>query len=180
MTFCISLGLRLPSEPTLKLMTSIWIVCAESASNLQEMTGFAKHALYQHMKRSFDRSRRLASDPVTYVEVLPPKPLQLMQSHELLFKQCFKELLPVDLVVPEAVILEFDQTYACRGGGRSAESPKAVPTIATEVSPGSSLERLASLFMDRIETPDRLAEVGGSHREWWCPTARPSFAGCYR
>ena len=76
--FSLSLGLRLPTEPTLKMMTSIWMLTSEPSDKLSCMKAGAKHALLMHMKLTFDRARKLRGDPIEFVEVLPTRPAELM------------------------------------------------------------------------------------------------------
>lgn len=67
----IRLGLRCPSEHTLKLMNSLWVFCSEPNDRLQRMSSAQKYTLLQHTKREFDRARKLACEPPLYIQKLP-------------------------------------------------------------------------------------------------------------
>lgn len=67
----IRLGLRCPSEHTLKLMNSLWLFCSEPTEELQRMSSQQKYTLLQHTKKEFDKARKLACDPPQYIQKLP-------------------------------------------------------------------------------------------------------------
>ena len=152
--FCIDLGLRCPTEHSIKLLTSIWVVLSETRDSLSKMTASSKFTLFKHFKGAFDRARRLAPDPVAYIEVLPSKPLLLLQQHPDLFKLCFKDSSPEDPRCDVMEIHRFDQSYACRNGGKCADSAsQSAPVL--DLAPGTSgsnIMQIASLFMDRFES----------------------------
>ena len=153
--FSLSLGLRCPTEPSMKLLTSIWIAMSEPSASLQRMTPSSKHTLFMHFKTSFDRARKLAGDPVVYIEVLPSKPLLLLQRQPLVYKQCYRDDSPVEPRGDQSIIMQLDQSYSCRNGGRcSLPSPTRATTTAAVHhvnTPDSSMIQVASMFMDRVE-----------------------------
>ncbi len=148
----IGLGMRCPTEPTLKFCASFWAVVSEKS--LARLQPIQKHTLKQHFKQHYDRARELAPDPVAYLHKLPASPLLLLQNFPVLYKQHYKGDTPVDPSVDPKLVFEFDMTYSCRGGGRSANTMKP-PTIMVDTTNGgngSNIERIASMFMDRIES----------------------------
>ena len=152
--FSISLGLRCPSEHSIHLLNSIWVVMSETSASLQRMSADAKHTLLLHTKRVFDQARLRASPPIAYIENLPAKPILLLQQQPNLFKTCYKEDSPIDPSIDLTTIFEFDMSYKCRGGGTSAQQTKQLvqqePVVASPIAGGNMLQ-FASMFMDRVE-----------------------------
>ena len=113
-----SLGMRTPSEPTLKLMASLWMLVAETEESKSYLDTPQKLTILQFAKAEFDRMRRVLPEPLIWYDVLP-QPLEFMSNHPEVFKGIFKGSLPVP---PSSQLheelLRMDMSYGCRGGGR--------------------------------------------------------------
>ena len=148
----ICVGLRCPTEPCLKFLTSWWILVSESSNAIQRMSRPSKQALYQHVKKQFDRARRLSADPVVYIVKLP-SPIEFLRLYPQAFQLIFKgDAQPVAPPVDVKTIHELDATFWRRGGAVRGCAAQ-IPTVDLE-TPASSLggvERVASMFLDRID-----------------------------
>ena len=113
-----SLGMRTPSEPTLKLVASLWMLVAETEESKSYLDTPQKLTILQFAKAEFDRMRRVLPEPLIWYDVLP-QPLEFMSNHPEVFKGIFKGSLPVP---PSSQLheelLRMDMSYGCRGGGR--------------------------------------------------------------
>ena len=156
-----ALGLRCPSEHTLKFMNSFWLFMSESSEGLSRITVEQKHAFLGRTRTEFDRFRIRLADPPDYLSKLPEEPLHLLRDHPLLYKNMYRQGTepsrpPVDI----QRIHELDSTYRCRGGAvrdqpTGGARVHAAPVVDITPSSGGSMagmERLANLFMDRLGT----------------------------
>lgn len=144
----VALGCRCPSETTLKLCASWWLVVAEPEHSLLQLTGPAKVGMLQAAKKEFQRAARGAPEAPTHLGCLPTSPAELLKSWPVIFNAAFGESVPVqpDRSV-ETRIIEFNRTYGCRG---SRGSMSVVP-IAAGPAEGAQmpLERLTAMFMEQ-------------------------------
>jgi hypothetical protein len=85
---CIALGLRCPSEHTIKFVCSWWIYVTHS--RLQDVSSFDKQNLLFHVKRFFDAVRRRSPDPCSYIEQLPLDPLEFLRDQPLLYSAHYR------------------------------------------------------------------------------------------
>ncbi len=127
----VRLGLRTPSEPTLKFMTSWWLVASESTRELGRLTAAQKHTYLLHVKGQFHALAKLLPDPLEHLAQLPSDPLTLLRDHGAMFHNVFAEkATPVAPRIQLGDVLEFNHSYGCRGGGRHT-----VPATA-QLAPG--------------------------------------------
>lgn len=110
------LGMRAPTEPSMKWIVSMATVCSNDSVSLQRMDEFTKAIKYKAAKQQFDGMRRKALVPVEWVDVLPDQPVAFLRTNEVMFRAAFGDLLPVSPCVSPDVIGGFDMTYGCRGG----------------------------------------------------------------
>jgi hypothetical protein len=165
----ISLGLRCPTEPTIKLITSLYLLVTEGPEEVIKTDSFAKRCSYQHVKHVFDGQRKGAGDPPSWIEVLPENPHQLLKDHEPVYKTVFRVSVPevasdhIDVRLLQLV----DMSFTCRGGApkqslqpaqvatpqqlalRSQPAGSSASCISLETSP---VERLANMFMQKMES----------------------------
>ena len=113
-----ALGLRTPSEPTLKHMNSFWLLVAEQ-QNLCVMDNGQKAAMLHYVKTGFDSLRRRdVREPLFWFDELP-QPLDLLSSHPMLFKGIFMESLPVPPTEETSTsLVQLEVSYGCRGRGK--------------------------------------------------------------
>ena len=108
------LGLRLPSEPTAKMIASIWqLTTCEDPGTIDNVT---KAIRYQRVKDDFDALRRRAANPIMWVEKLPEDPLEFHHKFGPIWEICFSQAPPASPKIPVDVLVAFDNTYKCRGG----------------------------------------------------------------
>ena len=169
----LKLGLRLPSEHTIKLVTSFWMMQVHSAESLATLTVEQKIVYLRHVKVTFDNLRKQAGDPHSWIDRLPTEPLEMCQSHPTMFNAAFGEKsLPIVSPVDLSAVVAIDQSYGCRGGARKNQplpctskstdaglsacaSAPGGPGVVLQMSPRrhheSSLERVASQMMLQMQ-----------------------------
>ena len=133
----LKLGLRTPSEHTLKLVCSFWVFQVHSPKVLATLTTQQKAAYLKHVKGAFDGLRRQCGDPAVWIDRLPCEPTMSLHEYPSIFSAIFARgsppvISPVDL----AGVIALDQSYGCRGGweGWTAEthcrkSASAAPVV---------------------------------------------------
>jgi hypothetical protein len=170
----IGLGCRLPTEPSIKWMTSWWLSVAEDPGEVAKMDGGAKKAMLVHVKATFDGLRKAAGEPVVFLEKLPDNPVTFLRDSPSLYHVCFVADPPVVPAMSIQVIAAIDMTYGCRGGAAKLQ-PQASSHLAQAPVPlqlgDSPMERMASMMFQRMEAmatnQQRLMEMamtGAVHR----------------
>jgi hypothetical protein len=139
----VKLGMRCPTEPTVKWITSLWLVCSTDPVELGRMSVIDKAVKLKNVKVHFDGIRRRAADPPEWVGVLPSKPVEFLRDYQLLYKGAFPgEASPAPPGVNVEIVAGLDMSYSCRGGMRtsqlslissSAPSSGASSSMATDV-----------------------------------------------
>jgi hypothetical protein len=150
----IGLGCRLPTEPSMKWMTSWWLSAAEEPSEVAKMDGAAKKTMLAHIKATFDGLRKAAGDPVLFLEKLPENPVSFLKDYPSLYHVCFAAGPPVVPTMSIQNIAAIDMTYGCRGGAAKlqpqAASQLALPNVQLQLG-DSPMERMASMMFQRME-----------------------------
>ena len=161
MSLAIRLGLRLPSEPTLKALCSAWVVATHPASSLHVMEQQTKSVFFKHVKVAFDNLRRRAAEPMVWISELPADPLCFLRDYPSMFSAAYiGEAKPIPCKLDLATVHAFDQSFGCRGSARvasfSARPSSSHHTPAIQLSPvrseGFALERLASQFLNQMQS----------------------------
>jgi hypothetical protein len=172
----IGLGCRLPTEPSMKWMTSWWLSIAEEQSEVAKMDSSAKRAMLVHVKATFDGLRKAAGDPVVFLEKLPDSPVILLRDSPSLYHGVFAaDAHPVIPAMSMQVIAALDMSYGCRGGVSKLQPQAMIPQVATPEASlqlgNSPMERMASMMFQRMEamatSQQRIMEMamtGPSHR----------------
>ncbi len=156
------LGLRLPTEPTLKWLTSLWLVTSETESALGVMPELTKRTMYIHLKGAFNSLRAKLQDPVEWIDVLPENPFELQAKHPMLWAAAMGGGAPGIAQIDIKKVAELDATYGCRGGRPSIVAPRLStwqppPTaIATSAIGGGGgpdqLSQMAMFFMQSMQS----------------------------
>jgi hypothetical protein len=181
----IGLGCRLPTEPSIKWMTSWWLAVAESPEHVAMMDGAAKKTMLAHVKATFDGLRKAAGDPVVFLDKLPDNPVAFLRDCPSLYQGCFVADPPVVPAMNIQTIAAIDMSYGCRGGAAKLQ-PQASTTLALPAASAASLqlgdspmERMAGMLFQRMEamasSQQRIMEMAmgaASHR----PNPRPLAA----
>ncbi len=134
----VKLGMRCPTEPTVKWITSLWLVCSTDPVELGRLSVIDKAVKLKNVKMHFDSIRRRAADPPEWVGVLPSKPVEFLRDYQLLYKAAFPgELSPAPPGVNVEIIAGLDMSYSCRGGMKTSQL-SLVSTSASSSGAGSS------------------------------------------
>jgi len=112
------LGLRTPSEQSLKLIASLWMAVSESPATLSNLDAVQKSANLSFTKLQFDQLRRRdGSDPAIWWDTLPA-PLEYLNKQQNLFKAIFRDSMPVPPTDElTTMLMQLDMSYGCRNAG---------------------------------------------------------------
>ena len=177
---CTGLGLRCPSEPCLKFITSVWLVLHMEADEIRRLSSQQKHVMFKHVRGEFHRLKAHLGDACEHLWRLPDRPLECLRDHASLYHAHFRApATPGDCSLDLRVVHELDQSYTCRGAGNSGQVAKVaaqasgVSTLSLDSSGGaaSTMEKIANMFACRLdalqENQQRMFEfcLGGSRRD---------------
>lgn len=80
-SFFIMLGLYTPSEPTLRMVTAIYICCTREEEEVDAMDDAARKVELIYVKNAFRSQARNVDEPSVFVPVLPPDPQTFIESY---------------------------------------------------------------------------------------------------
>ena len=155
-------GLRLPTEHTMKWITCVWLYVCFDEDELVRMPTDQKLVYFRHVKSAFDTLRRGLVDPPCWVERLPPEAAEFAKDWPILFGTAFAGTsAPIAAPINMPSLLALSQSFGCRGGGKAAKSPTT--TLQQLVEPrlvssptrrdgGSSLERMAGMMIQQMNS----------------------------
>ena len=106
---CMDLGLRCPSEQTMKYICSWWQVVSHSPSALGQLSTFDKMNFLATAKRQFDLCRRRAPEPHRFCEQLPVDPVEFLRDSPELYRCKYRS----DAEVPTQPTLYSPQAIEC-------------------------------------------------------------------
>lgn len=160
LTFAANMGMRTPSEPTLKWLASLWQVCCCNEAQLAKKSDMDKRIALLSLKSAFAAMKpKLQDPPVEWVEMLPDEPSLFMDKCKRLWAQGMKGNHPGVPLIDMKRVAELDMTYGCRGGrtlshfavrdrAQAVASPHQVGNARLGCDP---MERMASMFMESME-----------------------------
>ena len=145
------LGLRTPSEFTLKLMNSMWILAVEPSNIIDGMGMSAKLTHLTYVKTEFDKLRKaFPADTAVWFDVLP-EPLDMLSTFPALFNSVFPDGLPVP---PHerflSDLMKLDLSYTCRGGVSKANKVDQAMQQLAPVDSGAQLAGVMMQFMQNM------------------------------
>ena len=160
MNLAIRLGLRLPSEPTCKMLCSAWVAATHSPTEMYSMEQSTKKVLLSHVKRSFDALRKRSAEPTIFIEDFPTDPLVYLRDYPAMYRAAYiADAKPIPCKLDLAVLQAFDQSYGCRGSvrapsfsGNPSGSQERQLVLSPKRNDGHGLERLASQFMSQMQS----------------------------
>jgi hypothetical protein len=154
----IRLGLRCPSEPTYKILTTLWLVMSEPPDKLDTIPKHVKETMYDYVKKEFARARKRAPTPIVYLDDLPASPLELFNKHPTLYASVYgagdQHDPPVPCAINVQLVLDVNASYSCRGGQTKNKPhvPSTVRTLNLDDSVStSSIERFAASMMTGMQ-----------------------------
>ncbi len=111
------MGMRTPSEPTLKRLASLWQVCCCNEAQLAKKSDIDKRIALMSVKSAFATMKPKLQDPlVERVEALPDEPSVFMDKCKRLWAQGMQGDHPGAPLTDMKRVSELDMTYRCRGG----------------------------------------------------------------
>ena len=160
LSFAANMGMRTPSEPTLKWLASLWQVCCCNDAQLAKKSDMDKRVALMSVKSSFATMKpKLQDPPVEWVEALPDEPSVFMGKCKRLWAQGMKSDHPGLPLIDMKRVSELDMTYGCRGGrtmSHFAVRDRALVAVSTHNVGNARLgcepmERMAAMFMESME-----------------------------
>jgi hypothetical protein len=157
--WAIGLGLRCPSEHTMKWLCSVWLAVGLTEAELVALDNVQKKHMFNHTKAVFDGLRKHAAEPPMWIDKLPHNPVVFLRDFPGIYHLHYGGS-GAPVPVQAGLLRKFtalDMSYACRGSGRvmplqlagPASSSSGVVQLAVADSP---MERVANLFMGRIDS----------------------------
>jgi hypothetical protein len=178
--WAIGLGLRCPSEHTMKWLCSVWLAVSQTEQELVVMDVAQKKHMFHHTKAVFDSLRKHVAEPPMWIDKLPHNPVEFLRDFPVIYRLHYGSSGGAPVPVQAELLRKLtalDMSYSCRGAARamplqplgSASSSSGGMLLAVADSP---MERVANLFMGRIDSmaaaQNRMMElmmgVGGMDR----------------
>jgi hypothetical protein len=176
----IKLGMRCPTEPTIKWVTSLWLVCSTDPVELGRMSVVDKAVKFRNVKVHFDGIRKRAIDPPEWIGVLPSKPVELLRDYPLVFKTAFPGgASPGPPGVNIEMISGLDMSYSCRGGLRTTQlscSSSSAPSSASSSSTAIDLQSILMGFVQSMQANQQQMMQLMVHPPAAAPKTLSSFA----
>ena len=113
-SFVLSLGGRCLSEPTSKCLTSLSLLFTDSNAKLLPIA--TKEAAFHKFKRELKKRTRPMAKPSTWIEQLPPSPMELKRTDPELFDLVYAQNPPVAAKINLGQLMVVDSSFHCRGG----------------------------------------------------------------
>ena len=169
MQHALRLGMRLPSEPTSKMLCSLWLLVSCQVAELNSMDNVSKAIRLQRFKNEFGSLRLKWPDPVAWVATLPESTCEYMAKYKVLYDAAFNGRAPTAPKIAGDVLAAFDMSYTCRGGMKqyvgvgfkteshgTALAVAAVPKVASMPHMGQAMggieafQQMAVTFMQQM------------------------------
>jgi hypothetical protein len=149
----IKLGMRCPTEPTIKWVTSLWLVCSTDPVELGRMSVVDKAIKFRNVKVHFDGIRKRAADPPEWIGVLPSKPVEYLRDYPLMYTTAFPGgASPAPPGVNVEMISGLDMSYSCRGGLRTTHQSFSSSSAPSSASSSSTAMDLQSMLMGFVQS----------------------------
>ena len=118
-----ALGLRNPTEPCLKFMTSLWMMLTNKSAGMQ-LTNMDKMVSLATLKDRWSKFKYRLDEPPIYLEVLPELPHQFQSQFTSLWEVIFTPTIGLPIACPIAIhtLRALNHSYGCRGGIMKARS----------------------------------------------------------
>ena len=118
-----ALGLRNPTEPCLKFMTSLWMMLANNGDVLHLSTT-DKMVTLSTLKDRWSKFKHRLDEPPIYLEVLPELPHQFESQFRSIWTVVFTPTigLPIACPISSNSLRSLNHSYGCRGGIQKARS----------------------------------------------------------
>jgi hypothetical protein len=138
-----SLGLRCPTEPTIKFLCSWWIIASETDDGIRRMSQQQKHTFLLHCKSEINRARKMSPETVVHLVKLPTDPIVLLRDFPLVYHATFKHpAVPISPRIDVQKIIAFDMSYNCRGAAKHGDLQMVVSSASSSGSIDSALQKV--------------------------------------
>jgi hypothetical protein len=122
MSRVLRLGLRCPTEPCIKLLSTLSVFVADGTTNTDRVDFKVR---LEEFKRMFKALSNLERDPVEYIDTLPPSPADMFRLHSLAYSACYSGVAddtPIGMPIDEDALKRLNNSYKCRGAGVPAST----------------------------------------------------------
>ena len=90
----IGLGCRTPSEPTVKVAASWWMVVSEPPAEMAALSRASKTMLFKHMKSAIHKARLHAPSPPVHIQALPSSPHEYKERYSEMWDAYYMQKIP--------------------------------------------------------------------------------------
>jgi hypothetical protein len=151
-----NLGLRLPTEHSLKYMCSAWVVATHSTDELAKMDPVTKSVFLQKTKSAFESYRRKLPIPSQWIDVLPEVTAKYFADFPIQASIAFQPgTMPIAPAIDRQALWAYDMSYGCRGGTSKKAQPMQLVLSPHGTSSASAapagFEAAAASWMNRME-----------------------------
>ena len=108
-------GAHAPSEPSLKMWTSVVLFCHFSIKELMQMSAEDKHGWLECLKKRW--SPLVKPPPSEYILCLPSCSADFKVCYPGTYAEAFRDDAPTTCPIDVKHLVELDSSYKCRGGG---------------------------------------------------------------
>lgn len=131
-TFLVTLGCVNPSEPTLKLANSVWMLCAMGIDTCRTTAADQKGRWLEEFKETLRRAKAQHNQqPSVFIKKLPPTVDDFRKHYPTMHSTVFAEVGPVPPRINSAHLSEIQASYGCRNNGKFAAAPSSAVARAT-------------------------------------------------
>jgi hypothetical protein len=144
----IKLGLRCPSEPTLKLMSSLLVLVVHGAQPDGEVDLKGKLDAF---KKTWKMLSVGEGHPPEYVSTLPASPSDLLRMHQATYQRAYADAAPVRCPLSDDELQRLNNCYRCRGGAAKPYAAMGAMALSTTSRSASSESGIMSVMMQGFQ-----------------------------
>jgi hypothetical protein len=144
----IRLGLRCPSEPTLKLMSSLLVLVVHGAQLDGEVDLKGKLDAF---KKTWKMLSTGEGHPPEYVSTLPASPSDLLRLHTTTYQRAYADGAPVRCPISADDLQRLNNCYRCRGSAVKPYAAMGATALSTASRGASSDGGILSVMMQGFQ-----------------------------
>ena len=122
-------GLRLPSEGTIKTLTTVWLLVTQE--DCVDLTFDQKLVYLKHVKGRFASIRKKMGDAIAHIESLPGNPCEFATCHPAVYEAWFVNDKNPGSMPPKFLqrLRELDESYGCRSSKKPELKANGNPMV---------------------------------------------------
>ena len=157
---CAALGLRNPTEPCLKWMTSLWLRLKLTPDEMAAMPQYDKSFELTDVKRRWNKYKVRLSEPMVYFDVLPELPHEYQAKCPEVWAAVYTAAagLPTTCKINIQQLRFFDLSYGCRGGDCRVAKPSSSHGLVPLQVPVQATG-MEAMFSNLMRSQSRMLEL---------------------